>query len=212
MRRAPAARDARICHGPALSPYRFDERGGHAGVQRPASLYQPAANCRNKRKLACLGISWRLVAEVQAVPMKKQCDETWDAAVRRCGLDPEAERMARELGLHPRTLISVIPNAKERWKSSVSDRVRRLYEKRQASGSRPGRQQPPGTPAMTEPPKVPIPHLRVRVEDEDRWFGDEGPATAWPGDRDEPSWVEDLRILARREQFRLVPLRHRQIP
>lgn len=58
--------------------------------------------------------------------MKKNRDVTWEEAVRRCRLDPEAERMARELGLQPKSLVRVVPGPNERWKATVSNWVRHL--------------------------------------------------------------------------------------
>jgi hypothetical protein len=40
-------------------------------------------------------------------------------------------RLAKELGLSPRSLIKNIPSPKEQWKAPVEDWVPAIYEKRQ---------------------------------------------------------------------------------
>lgn len=65
----------------------------------------------------------------------------WADAKRRCRLSAEALRMARELGLNPRSLLRNIPSPQEPWKAPVEVWVRRLYAKRHR-----GRQVPPRPP------------------------------------------------------------------
>jgi hypothetical protein len=59
---------------------------------------------------------------------KRQAE--WAEAKRRCPLSEEAIRMARELGLNPRSLIKNIPSQSEPWKAPVEDWVRDLFERR----------------------------------------------------------------------------------
>jgi hypothetical protein len=70
-------------------------------------------------------------------------DEEWAEAKRRCRLSAEALRMAKELGMSPRSLIKNIPSKQQPWKAPVEEWVRRLHEKRF------GRRPPP--PAAADP-------------------------------------------------------------
>lgn len=56
--------------------------------------------------------------------------EFWDEAKRKCRLGEEI-RMAKEMGLTPKSLIRNIPNKKEMWKAPVKDWIHDMYEKRQ---------------------------------------------------------------------------------
>jgi hypothetical protein len=62
---------------------------------------------------------------------KSDQQQLWVEAQRRCRLSDEAVRMARELGIGPRSLIKNIPAPTQQWKAPVEDWVRDLYEKRQ---------------------------------------------------------------------------------
>jgi hypothetical protein len=85
-----------------------------------------------------------------------QRDEEWAEAKRRCRLSDEALRMAKELGLSPRSLMKNIPGRQQQWKAPVEDWVRRLHKKRlgqrrpaaPANASHP----PAGEPSAPEPP------------------------------------------------------------
>lgn len=57
--------------------------------------------------------------------------ELWDEAKRKCRLGDEEIRMAREMGLNPKSLIKNIPNKKEMWKAPVKDGIHDMYEDRQ---------------------------------------------------------------------------------
>jgi len=56
----------------------------------------------------------------------------WQEAQAKCGLSNEAVRMARELGMAPRSLIKNIPSQSQPWKASVEEWIRDLYQHRQA--------------------------------------------------------------------------------
>jgi hypothetical protein len=62
-------------------------------------------------------------------PGSKQ-DRQWAEAKRRCRINREDIRMARELGLNPRTLIKNIPSPTQQWKLPVKQWIQELYEKR----------------------------------------------------------------------------------
>lgn len=52
--------------------------------------------------------------------------EMWDEAKKRCRLGDEEIRMAKEMGLNPRSLIKNIPNKNEMWKAPVKDWINRI--------------------------------------------------------------------------------------
>ena len=54
--------------------------------------------------------------------------ELWDEAKKKCRLGEEEIRMAKEMGLNPKSLIKNIPNKKEMWKAPVKDWIRDMYE------------------------------------------------------------------------------------
>ncbi|MGH4118013.1 hypothetical protein [Clostridium sp.] len=47
----------------------------------------------------------------------------WEDAKKKCKLNAEILRMAKEMGLSPRSLIKNIPNKSEQLKASVSAKV-----------------------------------------------------------------------------------------
>jgi hypothetical protein len=73
-------------------------------------------------------------------------DSAWEEAQRRCRLSAEDVRMAKELGFRPKSLIKNIPSPSQKWKASVRDWVRDLYEKKIGSRGQAGGA--PATPAM----------------------------------------------------------------
>jgi hypothetical protein len=62
------------------------------------------------------------------VSNKKKSD--WAEAKRRCRLNEEEIRMAKELGMAPRSLINNILSPQQRWKQPVKQWVRDLYEQK----------------------------------------------------------------------------------
>ena len=67
---------------------------------------------------------------------KSDQQQLWAEAQRRCRLSDEAVRMARELGIGPRSLIKNIPAPTQQWKAPVEDWVRDLYVQRQRKATR----------------------------------------------------------------------------
>lgn len=57
--------------------------------------------------------------------------ELWQEAKKRCRLGDEEIRMAKEMGLNPKSLIKNIPGPKESWKAPVKYWIRDMYEERQ---------------------------------------------------------------------------------
>ena len=64
---------------------------------------------------------------------KKKYDPQWAKAKNVCRLNMEDIRMAKALGLSPRTLMKNNPTPTQRWKAPVKYWIRDLYEKRFAS-------------------------------------------------------------------------------
>src|SRR5438477_12877440 len=60
--------------------------------------------------------------------MNPRKDDGWKEAKRRCRLNEEDIRMAKELGFQPRSLIKSIPNRSQKWKAPVNEWIRSLYE------------------------------------------------------------------------------------
>jgi len=88
---------------------------------------------------------------------------TWAKAQKLCRLNAEDVRMAKELGLNPRSLMKNIPSKDEQWKAPVKYWIRDLYEKKKAKAAKKARRKaqaaehssPP--PAASSPPPLPPP-------------------------------------------------------
>lgn len=63
-------------------------------------------------------------------------DALWAEAKRRCRLNQEDIRMAKEIGLNPRSLIKNIPAKSEPWKEPVKYWIREMYQKRQEKAAK----------------------------------------------------------------------------
>ena len=57
--------------------------------------------------------------------------ELWAEAKRKCRLNESDIRMAKEMGLNPKSLIKNIPSPKEQWTLPVKDWIHEMYEDRQ---------------------------------------------------------------------------------
>lgn len=55
----------------------------------------------------------------------------WQEAKKKCRLNNEDIKIAKELGLNPKSLIKNIPNKSEPWKAPVNVWLREMQEKRQ---------------------------------------------------------------------------------
>ena len=62
---------------------------------------------------------------------KLKYDPEWAKAKKLCRLSAEDVRMAKELGIKPRTLIKNNPSPQQQWKQPIKFWIRELYEKRQ---------------------------------------------------------------------------------
>lgn len=59
-------------------------------------------------------------------------DALWQEAIKKCRLNNEDIKIAKELGLNPKSLIKNIPNKNEQWKAPVSVWIREIYEERKS--------------------------------------------------------------------------------
>ena len=67
---------------------------------------------------------------------KKKREAEWAKAKRVCRLNAETVRMAKELGLNPRSLMKNIPSKHQRWKAPVHVWVRDMYDAMQEKAAR----------------------------------------------------------------------------
>ena len=70
------------------------------------------------------------MAKKKTKPKNKK-DALWAEVKRKCLLNMEDIRMAKEMGLNPRSLIKNIPSKSEQWKLPVKEWIREMYQKRQ---------------------------------------------------------------------------------
>lgn len=69
--------------------------------------------------------------------MNKNKKETeWAEAKKKCRLNEETIRMAKEMGLNPRSLIKNIPSKTQQWKAPVNVWIREIYQERQEKANR----------------------------------------------------------------------------
>lgn len=56
--------------------------------------------------------------------------ELWMEAKKKCRLNEEDIKIAKEMGLNPKSLIKNIPNKSEQWKAPVKEWLHDMYDKR----------------------------------------------------------------------------------
>lgn len=59
-------------------------------------------------------------------------DGLWQEAKKKCRLNNEDIKIAKELGLNPKSLIKNIPNKNEQWKAPVNVWIREIQEERKS--------------------------------------------------------------------------------
>jgi len=67
---------------------------------------------------------------------KKKKDQLWAEAKKKCCLNQETIKMAKEMGLNPMSLIKNIPNKTQQWKAPVHVWIQEMYEKRQEKAAK----------------------------------------------------------------------------
>ncbi len=63
-------------------------------------------------------------------------DDEWAEAKKKCSLNNKTIRMAKELGLNPKSLIKNIPNESQQHKKPVHEWIREMYEDRMAKAAK----------------------------------------------------------------------------
>ncbi|NCC63731.1 MAG: hypothetical protein EOM15_03625 [Spirochaetia bacterium] len=58
-------------------------------------------------------------------------EQDWKKAKKLCRLNEEDIRIAKEMGLNPKSLIKNIPNKDQQWKEPVKDWLWSIWEDRQ---------------------------------------------------------------------------------
>lgn len=61
---------------------------------------------------------------------KLQKEQAWKEAKKRCCLNEEDIKLAKQLGMSPKSLIKNIPSPKEQWKLPVKQWIRELAEEK----------------------------------------------------------------------------------
>jgi len=64
------------------------------------------------------------------VAATKRNSQAWVEAKKRCRLNNMDVRMAKELGMTPKSLIRNIPASNQHWKAPVKVWIRNLYEEK----------------------------------------------------------------------------------
>ncbi len=87
-------------------------------------------------------------------------DARWAEAKRKCRLNAETVRMAKELGLNPRNLIKNRPSPSQPWKAPVHEWIRDLYAERQQKSAKTAAKKAAAGDAMSSAvPPEPQPEL-----------------------------------------------------
>lgn len=63
-------------------------------------------------------------------------EQDWKKAKKLCRLNEEDIRIAREMGLNPRSLIKNIPGKDQQWKAPVKEWLWSIWEERQQEARR----------------------------------------------------------------------------
>jgi len=125
----------------------------------------------------------------------KERDSEWAEAKQRCRLSADDVKMAKALGIQPRSLIKNIPDPRERWKAPVRVWVRDLYFKR--FGTLIGAEQKPSR-RPERPAELPVAHI-----EEEPWSPIEIDLLGAPERSIGEEAADDNRFRAQRhEQFR----------
>jgi len=93
-----------------------------------------AIHCNWQDNLAARQVkieSGELKAKPKPDKKKINHDPQWAHAKQVCRLNMEDIRMAKELGLSPKSLMKNVPDSSQQWKAPVRDWIRDLYEQRQ---------------------------------------------------------------------------------
>ena len=137
------------------------------------------------------------MANKKKQPTNKR-DRLWIEAKRLCRLNNEDIRMAKEMGLNPRSLIKNIPSKSQPWKSPVKVWIHEIYQKRQekAVTKKARKEQAAAAHPVTDTKQLPEDSTEY-LEEEEFIFEDDDP----PDSQDIQE--ENQAMLRRHEQFRI---------
>ena len=130
---------------------------------------------------------------------KTKKDRLWIEAKRRCRLNNEDIRMAKEMGLNPRSLIKNIPSKSQPWKSPVKVWIHEIYEKRQEKAAKKKARKERGAAVHPAADTRQLPEESTTCLDDEEFIfeKDDDP----PGSQDIQE--ENQAMLRRQEQFRI---------
>ena len=63
-------------------------------------------------------------------------EQLWKEAKSRCRLNAEDIRIAKEMGINPKSLIKNIPSKQQQWKLPVNQWLRSMWEDRQEKANK----------------------------------------------------------------------------
>ena len=63
-------------------------------------------------------------------------DKLWKEAKRLCRLNEDDIRIAKEMGLNPKSLIKNIPSKQQQWKLPVKEWLRDMWDDRQEKAAK----------------------------------------------------------------------------
>ena len=109
-----------------------------SGIYRPVRGSEPRKYLSEESRQTAYGIStgdFRGRINGRTFKKKGRCrmaykPELWAEAKKKCRLNEEDIRMAKEMGLNPKSLIKNIPSPREQWKQPVKIWIREMYEER----------------------------------------------------------------------------------
>jgi hypothetical protein len=132
-------------------------------------------------------------------PPKNKREILWIEAERRCRLNIEDVRMAKEMGLNPRSLIKNIPSKTEPWKLPVKDWIREMYQKRQDKSARKRARKEQAAAAHPVMKSKELPEESTTYSNVEDYI---------PEDQDDPPDSQEIQeenqaMLHRQEQFRI---------
>jgi len=126
-------------------------------------------------------------------------DRLWTEARCRCRLNTEDVRIAKEMGLNPRSLIKNIPSKTEPWKLPVKDWIREMYQKRQEKSARKKARKEQAAAAHPDMDSKQSPEDSTTYSNVEEYI---------PEDQDDPPDSQEIQeenkaMLRRQEQFRM---------
>jgi hypothetical protein len=130
---------------------------------------------------------------------KTKKERLWIEAKFRCNLNNEDIRMAKEMGLNPRSLMKNIPSKSQQWKSPVKVWIHEMYEKRQEKTAKKKARKEQAAAAHPIIDKKQFPEDSTEYLEEEEFIFEE--------DDDPPDSQDILKesqaMLRRQEQFRI---------